>query len=52
MTVRDLKSILEEEYDDDAEVIVVDWSTGLEFYPTIGGDDADEYTKYCRIGCG
>lgn len=49
MTVRDLKSILED-YDDEAEVVVVDWSNGREYYPTIGGDDGDEYVEYCRIG--
>ena len=49
MTVADLKEILKE-YDDKAEVIVVDWSNGREFTPSVGGDDEDEYTEYCRIG--
>ena len=49
MTVKDLKSILED-YDDNAEVVVVDWSSGKEYFPTIGCDDSDEGTAYCRIG--
>ncbi len=49
MTVKDLKNLLEE-YSDNAEVIGIKWSTGNEFNVTIGGDDEDEYTKFCRIG--
>lgn len=49
MTVKTLKEILNE-YDDDAEVVVVDWSTGRTYSPTIGSDDEDEGTEYCRIG--
>ena len=49
MTVADLKEILKE-YNDDAKVVVVDWSNGREFEPSVGGDDEDEYTEYCRIG--
>lgn len=49
MKVKDLKSILES-YDDNAEVLVVDWSTGRTFSPTVGGDDDDEGTEFCRIG--
>ena len=49
MTVADLKEILNT-YNDNAKVIVVDWSNGKEFEPSIGGDDEDEYTEYCRIG--
>lgn len=49
MTVRELKEQLNE-YNDDAEVVVVDWSNGTEYEPTIGGDDEDEYTEKCRIG--
>ena len=49
MTVRDLKEALND-YDDNAEVVVVDWATGNTFEPTIGGDDDDEGRAYCRIG--
>lgn len=49
MKVKDLKSILES-YDDNAEVLVVDWSTGRTFSLTVGGDDDDEGTEFCRIG--
>lgn len=49
MTVKELKTVLDN-YDDDAQVVVVDWSNGRTYSPTIGGDDADEGTKYCRIG--
>lgn len=49
MTVADLKEILKT-YNDDAKVVVVDWSNGREFEPSVGGDDEDEYTEYCRIG--
>ena len=49
MTVKELKEILED-YSDDAKVIVVDWSIGLGYEPTIGGDDLDEGAEYCRIG--
>ena len=49
MFVKELKKILEE-YDDDAEVIGVDWSNGNTFDINVGGDDDDEGSKYCRIG--
>ena len=49
MIVRELKEQLNE-YNDDAEVVVVDWSNGTEYEPTIGSDDEDEYTEKCRIG--
>ena len=49
MTVKELKEQLKA-YDDNAEVVVVDWSNGREFTPSIGGDDEDEYTEKCRIG--
>ena len=49
MTVKDLKEMLKD-YDDNAEVIGVDWSNGEEFDISIGSDDDDEYSKYCRIG--
>ena len=49
MTVKQLKEALED-YDDEAEVVVVDWANGEEFEPTVGSDDEDEYTDYCRIG--
>ena len=48
MTVKDLISELSA-YDDSAEVVVVDWSSGREFEPSIGSDD-DEGSKFCRIG--
>lgn len=49
MFVKELKKILES-YDDDAEVIGVDWSNGNTFDINVGGDDDDEGSKYCRIG--
>ena len=49
MTVKQLKEALED-YDDESEVVIVDWSNGKEFEPTVGSDDEDEYTNYCRIG--
>ena len=49
MTVRELKKELEN-YNDDAEVVIVNWSTGSEYDPTVGSDDPDEGTRYCRIG--
>ena len=49
MTVKDLISELSA-YDDNAEVIVVDWSNGRVFEPSIGSDDDDEGSKFCRIG--
>lgn len=49
MTVEYLKKALEE-YKDTAEVILVDWSTGREYEPSIGSDDEDEFVNYCRIG--
>ena len=49
MTVKELKELLKD-YDDNAEVIGVDWSNGEEFDVNIGSDDDDEYSKYCRIG--
>lgn len=49
MTVQELRKELEV-YDDSAIVIVVDWNNGREYIPTVGGDDPDEYTTYCRIG--
>ena len=49
LTVKDLKIILDD-YDDDAEVVIVDWSNGNMFIPTVGSDDIDEGNVYCRIG--
>lgn len=49
MKVKDLKAELEN-YNDDAEVVVIDWSTGNTFDATVGGDDEDEGEAYCRIG--
>lgn len=49
MKVEDLKSILDE-YNDNAEVIIVDWSNGRTFDFSVGSDDNDEYTEFCRIG--
>jgi hypothetical protein len=49
MTVKDLKEELMN-YNDDAEVIVVDFSNGRVYDPTIGSDDENEGTEYCRIG--
>ena len=49
MTVKDLKNILND-YDDNAEVIGVDWSNGNTFDITVGGDDEDESSDFCRIG--
>lgn len=46
---RYLKKILED-YDDNAGVIIVDWTNGQEYEPTVGGDDEDEGSDYCRIG--
>ncbi len=47
-----VKDLLEElkGYDANAEVVVVDWSNGSTFEPTIGSDDEDEGSAYCRIG--
>ncbi len=41
MTVKDLKQELEK-YKDDAEVILVDGSSGETFTPVIGSDDEEE----------
>ena len=49
MTVAELKEALKE-YDDTAEVVGVNWSTGEEMELSIGSDDDDEFTRYCRIG--
>ena len=49
MTVKQLKEALGD-YAAEAEVVVVNWSNGEEFEPTVGSDDEDEYTNYCRIG--
>ena len=49
MTVKDLKNILND-YDDNAEVIGVNWSNGNTFDITVGGDDEDEGSDFCRIG--
>lgn len=49
MTVKELREALNE-YDDNAEVIVVNWSNGYTYDVTIGGDDEDEGTAYCRLG--
>lgn len=49
MTVKELKEIIND-YNEDAKVVVVDWSTGREYNFSIGGDDVDEGEKYCRIG--
>ena len=47
-----VKDLLEElaNYDANAEVVVVDWATGNQYDPTIGSDDEDEGSAYCRIG--
>ena len=50
MTVKALKDILAD-YNDDAEVVVVDFSNGREFDFAVGDDDnGSEYTKTCTIG--
>ena len=49
MTVKDLREELEQ-YDDTAEVVIVDWSNGREYDLSIGSDEQDEFTEYCRIG--
>lgn len=49
VTVKEFKEQLEA-YNEDAEVVVVDWANGTEYDPTIGGDDEDEFTEKCRIG--
>lgn len=49
MNVQGLKDILKG-YDDEAEVIGVNWSNGETFDITVGSDDEDEITKFCRIG--
>lgn len=51
LRVKDLKAILND-YDDNARVVVVDWSNGQTYEPSIGGDDDDEGVSYCRIGIG
>lgn len=48
MTVKELREQLNN-YSDNAEVIVVDWTNGREYSPTVGGDDEDEGTEKCRI---
>ena len=49
MKVKELKKILDN-YADDAEVIVVDWSDGVEYESVgVGSDEDDEYTEVCRI---
>lgn len=49
MKVRDLRRELRY-YSDDAEVVIVDWSNGIVFSPSIGSDDPDEGEAFCRIG--
>ena len=49
MTVKELKEELVF-YSDDAEVVIIDWSNGREYEMTIGSDDEDEGTRFCRIG--
>ena len=49
MTVKDLKEELAQ-YDDNAEIIAIDWSNGRTFDITVGSDDEDEGTAFCRIG--
>ena len=49
MTVRELKNALNE-YNDNAEVIIVNWTSGWSFDPSIGSDDENEGETYCRIG--
>lgn len=51
MKVKELKEMLRE-YDDNAEVVIVDWSNGHTYEPTVGGDDDDEGSSYCSIGIG
>ena len=48
MTVKDLKEELDN-YDDEAEVVVVDFSNGRVWDAIIGSDDEDEFTEFCRI---
>ena len=50
MIVRDLKEILKN-YNDDAEVVVVDFSNGETREAFVGSDDEDEGEQYCRISC-
>ena len=49
MKVKDFKKILDD-YEDECVVIGINWANGEEFDVTIGGDDEDEGTKFCRIG--
>ena len=48
MKVNEFKKLLEG-YNDDAEVIGVDYTNGNEFDVTVGSDDEDEGDKYCII---
>ncbi len=48
MTVKELKEMLKN-YNDDAEVVVVDFCNGITMEAIIGSDDEDEGEKYCRI---
>ena len=45
MTVKELKEIIND-YNEEAKVIIVDWSTGREYNFSIVGDDEDEGEKY------
>lgn len=47
--VKDLMEMLKD-YNPDAKVVICDWSNGRTYEPTIGSDDEDEGTEYCRIG--
>lgn len=49
MTVKEFKKQLKQ-YNDNANVVIIDWTNGIEYEPTVGGDDEDEYTDKCRIG--
>ena len=49
MTVKELREMLES-YNENAQVIIVDWSNGREYDSSIGSDDEDEGINYCRIG--
>lgn len=47
MTVKDLKEQLSD-YEDSADVVIVDWSNGREYDFTVGNDDDDD--NRCVIG--
>ena len=50
MKVKDLREILKD-YSDDAEVVIVDFTTGNRKDAIVGSDDEDEGSNYCTISC-